>query len=99
MALDLDKVKLVKPIEIIKEGKVYKAAKLDRAAWAKIDEYQLLMNKGYTEGGYKQLELIFPDLPKKILNSMDSVEVDETLLYVANELKDQKNRSRPGGEK
>jgi|GEM_PF-2431758 len=75
------KKSLYDPIEIVIDDKVYESLKTTRNVLKKIDELDVLVDKGDTDALYKIVQLMF-NVDMSILEGLDKREVENIYIYV-----------------
>lgn len=76
------KKSLYKPIAVMVDGKEYKCRKLTRPIFLEITRFEKKALKGDIDSLFKQLNLLFPDIPKETIDVLDIREIQDLLTYV-----------------
>lgn len=77
------KKSLYKPIEIEIDGRVYKLERIDPEVIKKFGKIQKEIMIGNFENVTAQMNVLFPDMPKKTISKLDIRDINEITYYIA----------------
>lgn len=77
------KTSIYKPIEVEVNGRIFKIERIDTEMMKKLSEIQKEIAMGNLENITEQMTVLFPDMPRKLIQKLDIREVNAITYYLA----------------